>query len=47
MATVMKTPFENRHLGYGVYFVIITSSLHALLLTEHAENGLVEGPYQE
>jgi len=27
-----------------VYLVIIASSSHPLLLTEHAENGLVEAP---
>ena len=32
-----------KHLGNdGDYFVIITSSSHPLLLTEHAANGLVE-----
>ena len=32
----------NRHLENGDYFVIIGSSSHPLLLTEHAANGLVE-----
>ena len=31
---------ENKHLGNGDYFVIIVSSSHPLLLTEHAANGL-------
>ena len=38
-----KTTLENKHLGDGDYFVIIASSSHPLLLTEHAANGLVEG----
>jgi len=29
-------------MGNGDYFVIIAASLHPLLLTEHAANGLVE-----
>ena len=37
-------PLENRHLGNDDYFVIISSSSHPLLLTEHAANGLVEAP---
>ena len=37
---------ENKHLGNGDYFVIITSSFNPLLLTEHAANGLVEVPLQ-
>ena len=28
----------------GDYYVIIASSSHPLLLTEHAANGLVEAP---
>ena len=43
MATARKTSLENKHLGNGDYFVIIASSLHPLLLTEHATNGLIEG----
>ena len=42
MAT--KTPLENKHFGSGDFFVIIASSSHPLLLTEHAANGLVEVP---
>ena len=42
MAT--KTSLENKHLGNGDYFVIIASSLHPLLLTEHAANELVDAP---
>ena len=38
----MKTSLENKHLGNGDYFVIIASSSHPSLLTEHATNGLVE-----
>ena len=33
---------ENKHLGNGDYFLIIVSSLHSILLTEHAANVLVE-----
>ena len=33
---------ENKHLRNGDHFVIIGSSSHSLLLTEHAANGLVE-----
>ena len=40
--TATKTSLENKHLGKGDYFVIISSFLHLLLLTEHAANGLVE-----
>ena len=39
-----KTSLENEHMGNGDYFVIIASSLHPLLLTEHAANGTVEAP---
>ena len=35
-----KTSLENKNLGNGDYFVIIASSSHPLLLTEHATNGL-------
>ena len=42
MAKVTKTPLENKHYGNDDYFVIITSSSHPLLLTEHAANGLLE-----
>ena len=35
---------ENKHFGNGDLFVIIASSSYALLLTEHAANGLVEAP---
>ena len=39
----MKTPLENIvHLASGDHFVIITSFLHPLLLTELAANGVVE-----
>ena len=41
MATATKTSLENKHLRNGDYFVITASSMHPLLLTEHA-NGLVE-----
>ena len=40
----MKTSFENAHLENGDNIVIIASSPHPLLLTEHAANGLVEAP---
>ena len=40
-STATKTSFENKQMDY---FVIISSSLHPLLLTVHAENGLVEAP---
>ena len=43
-ATAEKTSLENNHLGNGDYFVIIASSLHSLLLIEHAAKGLVEAP---
>ena len=33
---------ENKHLRNADHFVIIGSSSHSLLLTEHAANGLVE-----
>jgi len=42
--TTTKTSLENKHLGNEDYFVIIASSSHRLLLTEHAANGLVEAP---
>ena len=35
---------ENKNLGNDDYFVIITSSSHPLLLTEHATDGMVEAP---
>ena len=35
---------ENKHLGNGDYFMIITSSSHPLLLTENDANGPVEAP---
>ena len=35
---------ENKHLENGVYFEIITSSAHPLLLTGQDANGRVEGP---
>ena len=38
-----QTSFENRRLGNGVYFVVIASSFHPLMLTEHAANGLGRG----
>ena len=41
---VTETLLETKHLGSGDCFVIIASSLHLLLLTEHAANGLVEVP---
>ena len=41
-ATATKKSLENKYLGNGDYFVIIASSSHDLLLTEHAANGLVE-----
>ena len=37
-ATATKMSLENKHLGN----VIIASSSHPLLLTEHAANGLVK-----
>ena len=40
MATATKTSLDNKHLGNGDYFAIIAPSLHPLLLTEHAANGL-------
>ena len=43
MATATKTSLENKHFGNSDCFVIIASSLHLLLLTENAANGLVEG----
>ena len=46
MATETKTSLENKHLGNGDYFVIIASSSHPLLLTDHAANGLVEVPFK-
>ena len=44
---VTKTSLENEHLGNGDYFVIIASSSHPLLLTQHPTNGLVEAPLKE
>jgi len=44
MATATKKSLENKQFGKGDDFVIIASSLHPLLLTEHAANGLVEAP---
>ena len=44
MAMATKTSLENKHLGHGDYFERITSSLHPLLLTEHAIKGLVGAP---
>ena len=41
-ATATKTSLENIHLGNGDYFVIMASSSHALLMTEHAASGPVE-----
>ena len=43
MATTTKTSLENKNFGNSDIFVIIASSSHLLLLTEHAANGLVEG----
>ena len=43
-AAAEKTSLEYNHLGNRDYFVIIASSLHPLLLTEHAAKGLVEAP---
>jgi len=40
----MKTSLENKHFGNGDYFVIISSSSHPLLLTEHAANVMVDAP---
>ena len=37
-----KMSLENKHFENGDYFVIIASSSPALLLTEHAANGMVE-----
>jgi len=37
-----KASLENQHLRNGDASAIIASSLHHLLLTEHAENGLLE-----
>ena len=42
--TATKTSLANKHLGNGDYFAIIASSLHPLLLKEHATNGLAEAP---
>ena len=44
--TATKTSLENKHLGNGDCFVLIASSSHLLLLTEHAANGLVEAPFK-
>ena len=41
-AMTTKTSLENEHLGNDDYFVVISSSSHPLLLTEHVANGLVE-----
>ena len=43
-ATATKTSLQNERLRNGDYSVIIASSSHPLLLTEHAEKGLVEAP---
>ena len=43
-ATATKTSLENKHFGNADYFVIIASSSHPLLFTEHAASGLVEVP---
>ena len=45
--TATKTLLGNKHLGNGDYFIIIASSSHPLLLTEHADNGMVEAPLEE
>ena len=42
--TATKTSLESKHLGNRDDFVIIASSSHSLLLTEHAANGLVAAP---
>ena len=42
-ATEMKATLEKKYLGNGDYFVIIASSSHPLLLTEHASKR-VKGP---
>ena len=39
-----KASFQSKHLRNGDYFVIIASSFHPLLLTEHAAYGLVQVP---
>ena len=44
MATATKMSIRNEHSGNCNYFVVIASSSHPLLLTEHAGNGLVEAP---
>jgi len=44
MGTATKTSLQNEQFGNGDYFVIITSSSHPLLLTEHAADKLVEAP---
>ena len=46
-AIATKMSLENKHLGSYDYFVIITSSSHTLLLTEHAANGLVEASLKQ
>ena len=48
-ATATKTyaSLENTRLGNGDCFVIIASSSHPLLLTEHATNGLAEVPLKK
>ena len=43
MATATKTSLEIKHFGNSDCFVIIASSSHLLLMTEHAASGLVEG----
>ena len=45
-ATATKRSLEKKHLGNGDYFVIIASSSHPLLLTEHTANGLLEAPFK-
>ena len=45
-ATAMKTSLENKHLGDGDYFVIISSPEHPLSLAEHTAHGLVEAPFK-
>ena len=43
-ATAAKTSLENKHLGNGYYFQIISSSSHPIFLIEHAAHGQVEAP---
>ena len=40
----IENVIKRKRIGYGDYFVIIASSLHPLLLTWQASNGLVEAP---